>query len=59
MKEISKWKTKTISANSTNLTINALKKGKRYQVQVRAYKTVGSVKYYGAWSSENTSKTVK
>ncbi len=36
--------------------ISSLKKGKKYTVSVRSYKTVKGIKYYGAWSS---SKKVK
>lgn len=43
-----KWKTKTAAKNK--LTLKKLKPGKTYQVQVRAYKTVGSRTYYGSWS---------
>ncbi len=39
------------SAATLNKTIKKLKKGKTYYVKVRAYKTVGSTKYYGAYSA--------
>ncbi|MBR1663767.1 MAG: hypothetical protein IJ696_05515 [Ruminococcus sp.] len=39
------------SATTLNKTIKKLKKGKTYYVKVRAYKTVGSTKYYGAYSA--------
>jgi sugar phosphate isomerase/epimerase len=38
--------------------IKKLKKGKRYQLRVRAYKKVGGVLYYSAWSKIKTSKKV-
>jgi hypothetical protein len=39
-------------------TVKSLLKGKTYYVRVRAYKTVGKVNYYSAWSSVK-SVTVK
>ncbi|MDR2714275.1 MAG: fibronectin type III domain-containing protein [Coriobacteriales bacterium] len=44
------WTTLTYNAATAKATITELKKNKRYQVQVRSYKTVGGVKYYSAWS---------
>lgn len=41
-------------SSTTSLKVRGLSAGKTYYVQVRAYKTVGKVKYYSAWS-----KTVK
>ncbi|MDR1791137.1 MAG: fibronectin type III domain-containing protein [Propionibacteriaceae bacterium] len=64
VKGASKW-TKTVSAkaSASSYTITKLKKGKVYQVQVRAVRkiTSGTSKgtYYGAWSSTKTSKKVK
>ena len=43
-------------AKTKKTSIKKLKKGKKYFVKVRAYKTVGKKKIYGAWS---TVKTVK
>ena len=40
-------------------TIKKLKKGKVYQIKVRAYKKVNGVTYYGAWSKVKTTKKVK
>jgi hypothetical protein len=53
------WKTKTISAKKTMLVLKKLKRGKRYQVRVRSYKTIGITKYVSAWSAIKTSKKVK
>lgn len=51
------WKYTTTS--SYYKTIKSLKKGKYYYAKVRAYKTVGGVKYYGAWSSVKLSGKIK
>ena len=56
VKGTSKWTTKTYSASTKSKTIAGLKSGKTYQVQVRAYKTVGGTKYCGSWSSTKTVK---
>ena len=53
----SKWKT-TVTTSKTK-TIKKLKKGKRYQIRVRAYKVVKGTKYYGAWSKVTTTKKIK
>ena len=42
---------KSINTSSREKTIKSLKKGKRYQVRVRAYKKVSGVKYIGKWSA--------
>ena len=57
IKGTSKWKTKTVT--KTKLTIKKLKKGKKYQVRVRAFKKVSGKTYYGAWSSVKTVKIKK
>ena len=45
-------KTKTITKYSTtSATISSLTKGKTYYVRIRAYKTVGKTKVYGAYST--------
>ncbi len=38
-------------ASAASKTITKLKKGTKYYARVRAYKTVGKTKYYGAWSA--------
>ncbi|MBQ3136534.1 MAG: fibronectin type III domain-containing protein [Clostridia bacterium] len=35
----------------TKLTVKKLKKGKKYRIRVRAYKSVGKKKIYGSWSA--------
>ena len=44
-------KIKTITSNNTSFTNKSLGAGKVYKYKVRAYKTVGSTKYYGQFSS--------
>lgn len=52
-KKFPSGKTKIKSAGEYDeiKTISGLKEGKTYYVKVRAYKKVGSKKYYGSWSS--------
>lgn len=51
-------KVKTITKNSTvKYTKKKLKRKKKYYVKVRAYKKVGSKKYYGTFSSVKSAKT--
>lgn len=45
-------------SKKTSVTIKKLKKGKKYYVRVRAYKTVNGKKHYGTWSAKK-SITVK
>lgn len=46
-------KTVTVSSNTTTgKSITNLTKGKKYYVRIRTYKTVGSTKYYSAWSAK-------
>jgi hypothetical protein len=40
-----KWKSKTVAAKKSSLTISKLQKGKKYNVRIYAYKTVGGKKY--------------
>jgi hypothetical protein len=58
-KKSKKWKTKTAKAKATSLTVKKLAKGKAYQFQIRAYKTVSGEKYYAPWSATKTSEKVK
>jgi putative ABC transporter-associated repeat protein len=53
------WKTKTYSSKSSKATVKGLKKGKKYQFQVRSYKTVAKVKYRSAWSPVKTTKKIR
>ena len=49
----------TISKKSTvSKTIKSLKKGKKYYVRIRSFKTVGGKKYYSAWNAKK-SVTIK
>ena len=57
MKGTKKWK--TLKTAKQTVTIKNLKKGKRYQVQIRAYEKTGGKTYYGAWSKVKTSKKIK
>jgi hypothetical protein len=44
----SKWKTKTVKASKSSVTISKLTKKKKYYFKVIAYKAQGSKKYYSA-----------
>ncbi len=58
-KKFAKSKTKTVTvkgAAKTSKTIKSLKKGKKYYVKVRTYKTVNGKKYYSAYSKVKTVK---
>jgi hypothetical protein len=59
VKGTSKWTTKTVPASKSKLTVAKLKKGKAYQVRVRAYKSVSNNTLYGPWSKVRTSGKVK
>ena len=50
-------KTYTVKASAASKTITKLKKGTTYYAKVRAYKTIGKSKYYGAWSAVKSVKT--
>ncbi|MBR1663730.1 MAG: leucine-rich repeat domain-containing protein [Ruminococcus sp.] len=53
----SKTKTVTVKGNAkTSKTVKSLKKGKKYYVKVRTYKTVNGKKYYSAYSKVKTVK---
>lgn len=43
-------KVKIKKATTTSTTISKLKKGKKYYVRIRTYKTVSGKTYYSAWS---------
>jgi hypothetical protein len=59
-KGVAKWKkAKALTAKKLSYAIKKLRKGKSYQVQVRAYKKVLGTKYYGQWSKAKASKKVK
>lgn len=51
-----KWTTTIAAPGATSKTVTKLKKGKRYQVQIRSYKTVSGSRYYSAWSRKKTVK---
>jgi hypothetical protein len=53
------WKSKAVSSAKSSLAVKKLKKGKRYEVQARVYKTVGGVKYYSTWSKVKVGGKVK
>ena len=57
LKGVSKWKSVTTTGKIN--TIKKLKKGKKYQIRVRAYKKVNGTGYYGAWSKVKTTTKVK
>ena len=57
VKGTSKWKYTTTTKQSK--VIKKLKKGKAYQVKVRAYKAIGKVKYFSTWSKVKTTKKIK
>ena len=44
-------------ATSTSYTVKSLKANTSYKFRIRAYKTYGSTKQYGSWSSELTVRT--
>ncbi|MGI6032991.1 MAG: S8 family serine peptidase [Coriobacteriales bacterium] len=54
------WKTVTVKkGKQVSKTIKKLKKGKKYQVKIRAIATVGGKTYKGAYSKVRVSKKVK
>lgn len=46
-------------ASARSKSISGLRTGTTYTVYIRAYRTVGSVKYYSAWSAAKTATTAK
>jgi hypothetical protein len=64
VKGVKKWKAKNFTvkytgATTAKVTVKKLKKGKRYQFRVRAWKAVGAKKYYAPWSAAKLGKKVK
>lgn len=56
-KNMKRSKSKLVTKNkTTKLKVAKLKKGKKYYVQVRAYKKIGKKKYYSAWSAKKAVK---
>ena len=56
-KDMKGAKIKTVKKNTTKkLKVRKLKKGKRYYVQVRTYKTIGGKTYFSAWSAKKSVK---
>ena len=56
-KSFSGSKTVTVKKAATvSGTIKKLKKGKKYYVRVRTYKTVSGKNYYSAWSAVKSAK---
>jgi len=45
------------TTSSTSYKVSKLKAGTTYKFKVRAYKTVGSIKYYGSYSSVTSTAT--
>lgn len=57
LKGKSSWK--TVKTTLKTKTIKSLKKGKRYQIKVRAFKKVSGITYYGAWSKIKLTDKIK
>lgn len=57
LKGSSKWVYTT--TNTSYKTIKKLKSGKVYSVKIRAFRKVGTTKYYGGWSKIKVSKKIK
>ena len=56
-KNMKSSKTKTVKgANKKGVTVKKLKKGKKYYVRIRAYKTINGKKQYSNWSAKKTVK---
>lgn len=49
-------KAKTVKASSAKSAIRKLKKGKKYYVRVRAYKSINGEKFVGSWSKAKVKK---
>ncbi|HET6350657.1 MAG TPA: multicopper oxidase domain-containing protein [Coriobacteriia bacterium] len=48
---------KAVRTTASYKTVAKLRRGTRYYVKLRAYKTIGGRRYYGAWSSLRTVRT--
>ena len=48
---------KNVKSDKTSLTVNGLKKNRKYYVRVRAYKVYKGEKVYGKWSNKVSVKT--
>ena len=58
--DFSKYKSVTVKGKSTlSKNVGGLSGGKTYYVRVRSYKTVGSTRYYSAWSTKKSVKIKK
>ena len=57
VKGASKWTTKKVASSKAKLVLSKLKKGKTYQVQIRAYNK--ALKSYGTWSAAKSVKIRK
>lgn len=56
-KKFKKAKTVTVKGSKkTKTTLKKLKKGKKYYVRIRAYKTINGKKYYSIWSKKKSVK---
>jgi len=56
-KKFKKAKTVTVKGSKkTKTTLKKLKKGKKYYVRIRAYKTINGKKYYFIWSKKKSVK---
>jgi hypothetical protein len=69
VKGATKWRVRSYPASKSSVTVKGLKKGKRYEVQVRSVKKVKiktgksrkakTKAYYGAWSAIKISKKIR
>jgi hypothetical protein len=63
VKGTSKWRTADLSAKKSSHVVKGLKKGKKYQLQLRVVRVIKSGPskgtYNGAWSATKTSKAIK
>jgi hypothetical protein len=59
VKGSSKWKSQTVAASKSSVTIKNLKPKTKYQVRVRSYRTVKGQNYYSKWSTIKTSEKIK